>query len=118
MPRLLPKESKLRLSFTLHAKEKMQFYGISESKIKRILRNPDRVEEGIAPGTIALMKKSLSKKHPYETWVMCLQENSNFKIISCWKYPGKSPKGKEIPLPPEIRGEIEKSLKSFRGTGI
>lgn len=118
MRKILPKESKLKLSFTLHAKEKMQFYGISESKIKRILRHPDRVEEGIAPGTIAMMKKSLSKKHPYETWVMYLKENSNLKIISCWKYPGKSPKGREIPIPQDIKDEVTKILENFRGTGI
>ena len=56
--------------WTKHSLAKMAFYGLSESRVKRILRFPQRTEKGIAPETIASMQTSGSKKHPYEIWVM------------------------------------------------
>jgi len=44
----------------------MKFYGISDSLIKRILRFPQRTEEGIALNTIASMKSAGSKRNQYE----------------------------------------------------
>jgi len=48
----------------------MRFYGISDSLVKRILRFPQRTEEGIALNTIASMKAAGSKRNQYELWVM------------------------------------------------
>ena len=56
--------------WTNHVKEKMYFYGISDSLVKRILRFPQRTEEGIALNTVASMKTAGSKKNQYELWVM------------------------------------------------
>ncbi len=56
--------------WTNHVKEKMRFYGISDSLVKRILRFPQRTEEGIALNTIASMKAAGSKRNQYELWVM------------------------------------------------
>ncbi|MDD3156533.1 MAG: hypothetical protein PHP14_04045 [Candidatus Pacebacteria bacterium] len=56
--------------WTNHVKDKMAYYGLSDSLVKRILRFPKRTEEGIAPDTIAVMKPMGSKKNPYEAWVM------------------------------------------------
>jgi len=56
--------------WTNHVKEKMAFYGLSDSLIKRVLRFPKRTEEGIAPDTIASLKPAGSKRNPYEIWVM------------------------------------------------
>lgn len=56
--------------WTNHVKEKMAFYGLSDSLIKRVLRFPKRTEEGIAPDTIASLKSAGSKRNPYEIWVM------------------------------------------------
>jgi len=96
----------------------MKFYGLSENRIKRVFRNQKRVEEGIAPGTVAIMQPAGSKKRPYEIWVMYQKkikdEISKIKIISCWRYPGKSPVGKKIPIPEEIRPEIEKEIKKIK----
>ena len=52
--------------WTNHVKEKMIFYGLSDSLIKRVLRFPKRTEEGIAPDTIASLKSAGSKKNQYE----------------------------------------------------
>jgi len=103
-------------------KGKMIYYGISESLIKRIIRFPKRREEGIAPGTTAVMTPTSNKKNPQEIWVMYQTAakkateipNDKFqmtkpkvKIISAWRYPGVSPVGKRIPIPDEILQELE-----------
>jgi len=42
--------------WTSHVQSKMQFYRLSESKVKQIIRHPERIEEGIVPDTVAVMK--------------------------------------------------------------
>lgn len=96
---------KEELSWTRHAKEKMRFYRLSEARVKRVLRNPGRVEEGIAPGTIALMQRTGSKRRPTEIWLMYqpLRQKSAKRIVTAWRYPGISPIRGEIPIPDDIR---------------
>ncbi len=118
----LPKDDS-KYQWTNHVKDKMVYYGISESLIKRIVRFPKRKEEGIAPKTIAVMQPGSNKKKPQEIWVM-YQEVSQRKpdgeslekiniytpkkrIISSWRYPGTSPINKPIPIPEEILQELE-----------
>jgi hypothetical protein len=98
------------LFWTNHSKEKMQFYKLSENRVKRVLNFPRRIEKGIAPNTIAMMQRGGSKKHPYEIWVMIQDEKNRRKIISAWRYPGITKKGE--PLPEEILREI-KEIKGF-----
>ncbi len=114
--------------WTDHSKSKMIQYFISESKIRGIIKKYDRIETGIVPNTVAVMKrndkvmkKSASpkageprptrKNGREELWVM-YQKIGNKKIgeklniISVWRYPGVSPK-KEIPIPEDVLFEIE-----------
>ncbi len=82
---------------------------MSESRVKRILRQPKRLEVGVAPDTAAAMQPAGSKKHPYEVWVMWAQVKNRklkvksfkkqIKIISAWKYPGISPIHEPPPIP-------------------
>jgi len=101
-----------KLYWTRHSREKMQYYRISQNRIKRVLRSPDRKEIGIAPRTIALMQQSGTKKHPTEIWLMYQNVKSKnkklkiTKIISAWRYPGISPKGKPPPIPEDIIFEL------------
>jgi hypothetical protein len=104
MPLLKPKI----LKWTFHALGKMRFYGLSESRVKRVLNFPKRIEEGIAPKTIAMMQSAGSVKHPYEIWVMLTDSKTERKIISAWRYPGITKAGE--PLPPEILREIRSAL--------
>lgn len=99
-----------RTSWTKHSIEKMQFYNLSENRLKRALRNPDRKEEGIAPGTLAVMQRTGTKKHPTEIWIMYQNVDKKIRIISAWRYPGISPKGKEIPIPQDILEELNKII--------
>lgn len=123
-----PKDDKT-YSWTTHVKNKMLFYRISEQKIKSILRSPDRKEEGIAPDTLAVMKRNDKPNKKEELWVMYAtskrkkagQQNDGnespakkilalpagkFRIISAWRYPGVTKKGKEIPIPHDILEEL------------
>jgi len=98
--------------WTQHVFEKMKFYGIAENRIKRIIRFPKRIEEGIVPETVAVMQPA-GTKHYQEIWVMYkLIKNSNLKpkikIITAWRYPGKSPE--RNPVPQEIIEEVKKLL--------
>ncbi len=115
----IPKDDD-EITWTRHAIEKMKYYGISENKIRNILWRPTRIEEGIAPQTIAIMQSGGSQKHPKEIWVMYQTFKRNGKnkkrIISTWRYPGISPKGKEIYIPDDVL-EIINKIKSLKQEG-
>lgn len=94
--------------WTKHAIAKMFFYGLAPSRVKKIFRAPDRTEEGIASGTVAMMQRVGKGKRQTEIWVMWQKEKGGQKkIIAAWRYPGTSPI-KEIPIPPEILEELNK----------
>ncbi len=124
-----PKEDS-KYSWTHHAWEKMQYYGIAEGRIKRIIRYPARTEEGIAPNTVAVMSPAGTKQYQ-EIWVMyklaparakIKMQKSNIKnkienfrlpekkikVITAWRYPGKSPE--RDPVPSEILSEVRTLL--------
>ncbi len=97
---------------------KMRHYRLTESRIKRVIRHPVRTEEGILPRAIAAMSPAEGKKYS-EIWVMYIfaaskasQENQKseaqnpkqIKIITAWRYPGKSPS--RDPIPAEILEEM------------
>ena len=95
--------------WTTHVKGKMVQYSLSGSLIKRIINNPKRKEEGIAPGTVAVMQPKFNKKA--EIWVMYATKNKlggKKAIISSWRYPGISPVGKAISIPDDVMLELEK----------
>jgi hypothetical protein len=88
------------LSWTHHAQAKMQFYRLSPARVRRVLNAPKRIEEGVAPKTIAMMQpaslKSASgrtggtnqEKWTQEIWVMVQDKGKERKVISAWRYPG------------------------------
>ena len=130
------------LIFTRHARDKMHQYNLSESRLKGVLRNPERKELGIAPRTVAIMQITGTKKHPTEIWLMYQITKSKIKnalvrpadgsrkksktelpkeakvkmrtkfsspitkIISAWRYPGRSPIGEPPPIPEDVLWEI------------
>lgn len=59
-----------KIYWTQHAKEKMRFYNLSEGRLKRILRYPEREEKGVASRTVAIMQIAGTKKGPTEIWLM------------------------------------------------
>ena len=95
--------------WTNHAQRKMRFYRLSESRVKRVMHTPKRVEQGIAPDTAAMMQRAGTSKHPYEIWVMVQDTDKRRKIISAWRYPGTTKPGEA--LPEEILREMELSIK-------
>lgn len=107
----LPKAEE-RIFWTKHSKEKMRQYGFSEKRVLRILRKPDRKEVGIAPRTIANMQITGTKKHPTEAWMMYqIKKLKVIKIISAWRYPGRTPAGERPIIPEDTLEELENILK-------
>jgi len=96
----LPENEKV--SWTRHSKKKLRQYRLSEKRVLRVLRHPDRKETGVAPKTIAMMQITGTKKHPTEIWMMYQIKNQKFRIISAWRYPGRTPKGKPPPIPDDV----------------
>jgi len=101
-----PKDTK-EFYWTLHIKEKMRYYGLGEGRLRRILKTPARREEGIAPETVAVMQNAGTKKIT-EIWLMYQLIGKKKKMISAWRYPGISPKGKSIFIPDDIIEELRK----------
>ncbi|KKU89349.1 MAG: hypothetical protein UY20_C0013G0003 [Candidatus Yanofskybacteria bacterium GW2011_GWA1_48_10] len=118
--------------WTNHVVRKMMYYGLSPDRVKRIIRNPGRVEKGIAEDTIAVMQSAGTKSRPAEVWAMyalskkarILSERSESKddrslgklgtpttakkiIITAWRYPGISKVREEIPIPEDILEELK-----------
>ena len=129
-----------KLHWTSHIKSKMVQHHLSESLIKRILNYPLRRETGIAPNTIASMRRKEASKKKEEYWLLYriqstksqapnskqspkmkpeknitkpkfLNHNSKFILISAWRYPNYTKKGEA--LPQSIINEIQESLYSF-----
>lgn len=137
--RFLEKRKKMaagtgQYQFTLHAQYKMRQYGLSEQRVKSVIRNPKRREEGIVKDTVAVMqppsiKRDASGKEVWtqEIWVMYTRNSrpttrdprsesqsstthyslpiTNFRVISAWRYPGMSPQ--RHPIPEEILRELQ-----------
>jgi len=83
---------------------KMRQYRISEGLIRRIIKSPKRMEEGVAPDTVAVMQ-SAGHKRPYEVWVM-YQKKPKTIVISAWRYPGISPVRAAVPIPADVLAEL------------
>jgi len=121
-----------RFSWTSHIKNKMVFYHISPNEIKTIFARPNRIEEGIADGTIGAMriKKTQSKEKPEtEVWIMYKLANSlqppdrsqkisrpkslksvarsRVTMISAWRYPGRTKPGERPTIPLDILEELK-----------
>ncbi|KPJ57067.1 hypothetical protein AMJ49_02845 [Parcubacteria bacterium DG_74_2] len=105
-----PKDTQ-NIHWTRHSKNKMRQYQLSEKRVLRVLRNPERKEEGVAQKTIAVMQPYGTKKHPKEIWVMYQIKDKKLKIISAWRYPGKSPIGKIPEIPEDTLKELENLIK-------
>ncbi len=108
------------LYWTDHVKKKMRQYRLSASRVKRVLRHPQRLEVGVAPDTVAGMQPAGSQKHPYEIWVMWATKRKKTKqktkfdfskeitVISAWRYPGVSPVHEPPPIPDDVWAIIRK----------
>jgi hypothetical protein len=109
---------------------KMKYYGLSQQRVKRVIKSPERIEEGVVEKTVACMQptstkiKDGKKVWSQEIWAMYkisrskvkdrksklnnILNSKKIKIISAWKYPGISPK--QNPILDEILDEIRNIL--------
>jgi len=110
----IPKNTRY-LRWTRHIAKKMMFYGLSAAKVRTVLARYDRTEPGIAPNTVAVMKRSGSAKNPQEIWAMYQDRKITLDgiptaqriIITAWRYPGVSKPREAIPVPEGLLSEIE-----------
>ncbi|MFA6193943.1 MAG: hypothetical protein WC726_03735 [Parcubacteria group bacterium] len=118
----IPKNTE-KYEWTQHAALKMKQYGLTAQRILRVVKNPQRVEEGIVKNTIAVMQPtSMSTKDGKRTWTREIwamyqikrktnsekakaMASQKIRLISAWRYPGVSPK--RDPIPEEILRELE-----------
>lgn len=100
-----------KYTWTWHAKEKMRYYRLTEARIKRIIRHPARVEEGVLDKAVAAMQPASGKNYS-EIWTMYVLEKARGKgvirIITAWRYPGKS--SARDPIPAEVLREIKQII--------
>lgn len=106
----IPKDDK-HYHWTAHSKHKMLQYQISESLVKRIIRSPKRIEEGIAPKTFAVMQSKVSKK-PSEIWIM-YAKGPKIIVVSAWRYPGITKSGKTLSIPSDSLDELRKIVNQW-----
>lgn len=110
----IPKNTRY-FRWTRHIIKKMMFYGLSATKVKSVLSRYDRLEPGIAPNTVAVMKKSGSTKNPQEIWAMYQDKEISLGgiktmqrvVITAWRYPCVSKPREAIPLPDDLLTELE-----------
>jgi hypothetical protein len=115
--------------WTHHAHDKMRYYRLTEARIKRIIRHPARIEEGIVEGAIACMQSAIAsakggsafggkamagkgRKNYSEIWVMYAVKQKQIIIITAWRYPGKSPE--RDPVPQKVLGEVRNIIAGIR----
>ena len=103
-----------RYAWTYHVIEKMKHYHITPGRVKRIIRAPERVEESVVPDTVAAMQPAGTKRYQ-ELWTMYKVEEredrkkgNRLKIITAWRYPGKSPE--RDPIPDDVIREVRELL--------
>ena len=105
MPLIIPRKE--IYIWTNHAHQKMRYYRLSESRVKRIIRHPARNETGVIEDGIACMQPADGKNYS-EIWAMYVlsgtADTRKIKVITCWRYPGKSPS--RDPIPADILRDI------------
>ncbi|MEK7637935.1 MAG: hypothetical protein AAB375_00710 [Patescibacteria group bacterium] len=122
MPFKIPRDDN-KYRWTHHVVRKLQYYGLTPSRVLRVIRAPERVEEGVAEGTLAAMQTAGTKAKPWEVWVMWREAKkqtandekrvvfypqSQKVIITAWRYPGVSPVRERVPIPSDILAELER----------
>ena len=104
-------KARKQIVWTRHARAKMAFYGLSRQRVLRVLHTPRRIEDGVAPKTVAMMQPTSVKTTAgkpgvgdgprrevwsQEIWVMIQDLGRDRKIVSAWRYPGMTkPRSRE-----------------------
>src|SRR6056297_3979890 len=94
-----------KIVWTKHAQKKIRYYSLPKTKLKRMLYEFDRKEQGIAPNTIAVMKR-VKKTRETEIWLMYEEIENEIKIVSAWRYPGTTEKDESIYIPSDVFEEL------------
>jgi len=64
-----PSKKTDKYQWTKHSLMKMQYYGLSQQRITRVIKSPQRIEEGIVEKTIAVMQPASTRGiNDKKTW--------------------------------------------------
>jgi hypothetical protein len=110
----------------------MNYYKLSEARVKKVLHSPKRIEEGVALKTMAAMqpssikylkndnKKSSSEKNirseiwSQEIWVMFQDLKEKRVIISAWRFPGMSKQKNSSSIINKMKEEYDSFIKDLK----
>ncbi|MDO8529335.1 MAG: hypothetical protein Q7S18_01565 [bacterium] len=106
--------------WTKHALYKLKYYQLSKQRITRVIRNPERIEEGIVSKTIAVMQPSSTrikngkKVWSQEIWAMYQIGNSKSQITNHKQIQSSKNKVQKISLLSSTSSPFGKSLPTGR----
>src|SRR3989344_111441 len=81
--------------WTLHAQMKMRHYRLTESRVKRVIRHPARIEEGILENAIAGMQPA-EGKNDSEIWGMYVLAREGGSLGNMFSSPARSAPAAEL----------------------
>ncbi len=86
--------------WTRHSEFKMKQYALSQQRVRRIIRHPDRVEKSIVPRMVAVMQIAGTSKNRQEIWVMYeVVKSQKLQVESKNVQPGKAISNSQLPTP-------------------
>lgn len=106
--------------WTQHVKDKMVYYGLGEGRIRRVIKNGVRREEGVAPNTVAMMQRNDTPKRKEEIWVMVQESKKQKSKKTIKQEDGKrQPKDQKLEA---LRASLQKSkmtiISAWRYPGV
>lgn len=118
-----------KYEWTRHAAFKMKQYGLTAQRVSRVVKNPQRTEEGIVKNTIAVMQPtSMSTKDGKRVWsreIWAMYQLRSRGAISESQYPiskkipnPKSQEQKEINTRYKIPNTKYKIISAWRYPGV
>src|SRR3989338_6949769 len=103
--------------WTLHAQMKMRHYRLTESRVKRVIRHPARIEEGILENAIAVMQPAGGENYS-EVWVMYVLARGGVPLEIFFRTPALPPPGENfansrakfpgVPGPSKLRSPLSR----------
>ena len=110
-----------KIHWTEHSKIKMRQYGLSKTKLINLIYKPERKEEGIVPGTTAVMKTNPKRNNANKLAISNGAGKVFFKekiitIKKAWQKPKKDPG--EIWLMFKDTKDQRKVISAWRYPGV
>lgn len=112
-----------KYEWTRHAAYKMKQYGLTAQRILRVIKNPERVEEGIVKNTIAVMQPASARvKNKKRTWsreIWAMYQLRSRGAISKSQFPiSRAQEQKGLNTKYKIQNTKYKIISAWRYPGV